>query len=219
MGQKVHPKIFRIGTTQNWKSKWFAKKDYAKFLELDIKIRKYIQNKLKEAGVANIEIERSGSNVVVNIFTSKPGVVIGRGGTGAEELKKDLEKKLVGKKNVLRLNIQEVPKPYLNAQLVCQSIIDQLEKRIPFRRTSKQAIDQVRRAGAKGAKVIVGGRLDGAEIARQESFSSGSIPLHTLRADIDYARGAAHTTYGAVGVKVWIYKGEIFSTKSSHDKK
>lgn len=210
MGQKVHPKIFRIGITQNWKSKWFAKKGYAKFLEQDIKIRKYIQKKLRDAGVANVEIERSGTNVVVNIYTSRPGVVIGRGGTGAEELKKELEKKFAYKKNTLRLNIQEVPKPYLNAQIVCQSIIDQLEKRMPFRRTSKQAVDQVMKAGAKGAKVIVGGRLDGAEIARRETFSKGSIPLHTLRADVEYARGAAHTTYGAVGVKVWIYKGEVF---------
>jgi len=219
MGHKVNPKVFRIGITQNWRSKWFASKDYAKFLEQDIRIRKYIMNKLKDAGIANVEIERSGSSIIVNIHTSKPGIVIGRGGTGAEELKKDLEKKIVKKKTNLRLNIQEVSKIYLNAQLVCRNIIEQLEKRIPFRRTCKQAVDQVMKAGAKGVKIIVGGRLDGSEIARKETFTAGSLPLHTLRADIDYARGAAHTTYGAVGVKAWINKGEIFSTKTGHDKK
>ena len=219
MGQKVHPKIFRIGTTQNWQSKWYAKKDYAKFLEQDIKIRKYLKKKLKDAGLASIEIERSGTTIMINIYTSKPGIVIGRGGTGAEELRKELEKKFLDKKSSLKINIQEVSKPYLNAQLVCQNIIDQLEKRIPFRRTAKQAIDQMMKAGARGVKVIVGGRLDGVEIARKETFTSGSLPLHTLRADIDYARGAAHTTYGSVGVKVWIYKGEIFDKSSKKTKK
>ena len=211
MGQKVNPKIFRMGITQNWQSKWFAKKDFANLLEQDINIRKYLRKKLRDAGISKIEIERSGNNTIINIYTSKPGIVIGRGGTGADVLKKEIEKKLLNKKTTLRLEIHEVSKPYLDAQLVCQNIIDQLEKRIPFRRVAKQIIDQVIKAGAKGVKIIVGGRLDGTEIARKETFTKGSLPLHTLRADVDYARGAAHTTYGSVGVKVWIYKGEVFN--------
>ena len=214
MAQKVHPRIFRIGTIGSWKSKWFAKKNYAKFLEQDIKVRKYIHKKLRESGVANIEIERSGDTVTVNVYTSKPGLVIGRGGTGADELKKDIKKRFFDKKTNVNLNIHEVTKPYLSAQLVCQGIIEQLEKRIPFRRVAKRSIDQVMQAGVKGVKIIIGGRLNGAEIARKEKFSEGSIPLHTLRADVDYARGAAHTTYGSVGVKVWINKGEVFKNSS-----
>lgn len=215
MGQKVNPKIFRIGITQSWQSKWFTRKDYAKLLEQDIKIRKYLKKKLKDAGISKIEIERSGNNVTINIHTSKPGIVIGRGGTGADVLKKEIEKKFINKKTALRLEIHEVAKPYLDAELVCQNIAEQLEKRIPFRRTAKQAVDQVMKAGAKGAKVIVGGRLDGSEIARKETFTKGSLPLHTLRADVDYARGAAFTTYGSVGVKVWIYKGNVFSKEKN----
>lgn len=215
MGHKVNPKIFRIGMTQNWQSKWFARKNYAKILEQDIKIRKYLKKKLKDAGISKIEIERSGNNVTVNIHTSKPGIVIGRGGTGADVLKKEIEKKFLNKKINLRLEIHEVSKPYLDAELVCQNIIDQLEKRIPFRRVAKQAVDQMMKAGAKGVKVIVSGRLDGAEIARKETFTQGSLPLHTLRADVDYARGAAFTTYGCVGVKVWIYKGQFFNKEKS----
>lgn len=211
MGQKVHPRAFRIGIIGSWKSKWFSpKRQYAALLEQDIKIRKYIAKKMKEAGIAFIETERSGNTISVNVHTAKPGLLIGRGGTGAEELKKDLKKRFLPKKTNINLNIFEVAKMYLNAQLVCGSVIEQLEKRIPFRRAIKRAIEQVMQSGAKGVKIIIGGRLNGAEIARQEKFSQGSIPLHTLRADIDYARGAAYTTYGAVGVKVWIYKGEYF---------
>jgi small subunit ribosomal protein S3 len=210
MGQKVHPRIFRIGITTNWKSKWFSKKDYAEYLEQDIKIRKYLAKKLRDAGIASIDIERSGMRVTVNLHTSKPGVVIGRGGAGADELKKDLKKNFLNKKAQLNINIHEVPKPDLSASIICQSVIDQLEKRMPFRRVAKRVIEQVMQAGAKGAKIIVGGRLGGAEIARQEKFSQGSIPLHTLRADIDYARGGAQTTYGVIGVKVWINRGEVF---------
>jgi len=213
MGQKVHPKIFRIGVIDSWQSKWCAKKDYAELLEQDVKIRDYVRRKLKQASVAAVEIERSGETVTVNIYTSKPGVVIGRGGTGVEEIKKEITKKLVDKKVTLNVNIQEVSEPNLNAQLVAQSIIEQLEKRIPFRRTVKRAVEQVRRAGAKGIKIIVGGRLDGSEIARKETFTKGSIPLHTLRANIDYARETAFTTYGTVGIKVWIYRGDVFKKK------
>lgn len=204
--------------TESWKSKWFSNKSYSELLEQDIKIRRYINKKFKEAGVALVEIIRSGGAVEVNLHTSKPGLIIGRGGAGADELKKEIKKQFLPKKTNLNLNIHEVSKPYLSGQLVCQNIIEQLEKRIPFRRVAKRAVDQVMQAGAKGVKIIVGGRLNGAEIARKEKFSQGSIPLHTLRADIDYARGAARTTYGAVGVKVWIYRGEVFQ-KSKDDTK
>ncbi|MFA6098786.1 MAG: 30S ribosomal protein S3 [Patescibacteria group bacterium] len=210
MGQKVHPKAFRLIITSNWKSKWFADKNYAAYLEQDIRIRKWLAVRLKEAGVANIDVERSGDEITLNLYTSKPGIVIGRGGAGAEDLKKEIRKKFLQKKSKLNLNIHEVSNPFTSAQLVSQNIIEQLEKRIPFRRAIKRSIEQVIQAGAKGVKILVGGRLNGAEIARKEKFSQGSIPLHTLRADIDYARGAAHTTYGLVGVKVWIYKGQIF---------
>jgi len=210
MGQKVHPRIFRMITTANWKSKWFSKKDYAKFLEQDIKIRKWLAKKLREAGVALIEVERSGARVTVNLHTSKPGVVIGRGGAGADELKKEIKNRFLPKKTQLNINIHEISKPDMNAAIVCQGIIEQLEKRMPFRRVAKRAMEQVMQAGAKGVKIIVGGRLGGSEIARQEKFSQGSIPLHTLRADIDYSRGGAQTTYGVIGVKVWINHGEIF---------
>ncbi len=211
MGQKVHPKIFRIGIIDTWRSKWFSDKDYAERLEQDVKIRKFLMNKLREAGIASVEIIRSADSIEINIYTSKPGLVIGRGGTGADELKKEIKKNYIPNKVSFKVNIHEVSKPYLNAQLVCQSIIEQLEKRMPFRRVAKRSLDQIMQAGAKGAKIIVGGRLNGAEIARKEKFLQGSVPLHTLRADINYARGAARTTYGAVGVKVWIYRGEVFN--------
>ncbi|MFH0804853.1 MAG: 30S ribosomal protein S3, partial [Patescibacteria group bacterium] len=158
-------------------------------------------------------IERNGAEIIVNLYTSKPGLVIGRGGAGSEELKRELKKKVVRSKAKLTLNIHEVQNPSQNAQLICGSIVEQLEKRIPFRRAVRRSIEQVMEAGAKGVKVVIGGRLNGAEIARQEKFSQGSVPLHTLRADVDYARAAAFTTYGAVGVKVWINRGEVFAKK------
>ena len=210
MAHKVHPKAFRLGITGNWKSRWFSDKKYSEYLEQDIKIRKYLAKKMRDAGIANIEIERARDEISVNLYTSKPGLVIGRGGAGSEELKKDINKKFLDKKTKLNLNIHEVNNPNQNAQLVCQNIIEQLEKRMPFRRAAKRSIEQVMQTGVKGVKITVGGRLNGAEIARQEKFSEGSVPLHTLRADIDYGRGVAGTTYGAIGVKVWIYKGEIF---------
>lgn len=210
MGQKVHPRIFRMGIIGTWKSKWFSKKDYAVFLEQDIRTRKYLAKRLRDAGLASIDIERSGDNVTINLHTSKPGVVIGRGGAGAEDLKKEIKKKFLDKKAHLNINIHEVDRPDLSSPIICQNIIDQLEKRMPFRRVVKRAIEQVMQAGGKGVKIIVGGRLGGSEIARQEKFFQGSVPLHTLRADIDYSRGVAQTTYGVIGVKVWIYRGEIF---------
>lgn len=212
MGQKVHPKIFRIGITTDWNAKWFARgKKYASLLKQDILIRKFLKNRLKEAGVAKVEIERSPDQISVIIYTSKPGLIIGRGGAGIEEIRKEIQKKtLKDEKFNLKLEIKEVEKPQLFAQIVAQNIALELEKRIPYRRTMKRAIDQVMKAGALGIKVICSGRLGGVEIARRETLSQGKIPLNTLRADIDYGRTAAFTTYGAVGVKVWIYKGEIF---------
>lgn len=214
MGQKVHPRGFRLGVIQGWNSKWFARKDYRTFLRQDVELRRYLMKRLKTAGIAKIEIERSPAALTVSLFTAKPGMVIGRGGAGVDELKKTIEKQYrKDKRQVVHLNIQEVDRPELNAQVMTQNIIEQLEKRLPFRRVLKTSVEQMMRAGAKGAKVMVAGRLNGAEIARTEKLAQGKIPLATLRADIDYARGAAHTTYGMIGVKVWVYRGEVFEEK------
>lgn len=206
MGQKVNPHGLRIGIIKTWDAKWFADKDYATLLHEDIKIRNFLKKKLFAAGVSRIEIERAANRVKATIHTAKPGMVIGRGGTGIEELKKQL-KQLTQK--VIDVNIAEVKQPELDATLVAENIAAQLEKRIAFRRAMKQSVGRTMRMGAKGIKVMVGGRLGGAEIARTESYREGSIPLHTLRADIDYGTAEAHTTYGRIGVKVWIYKGEV----------
>ncbi len=229
MGQKVNPKSFRIGVTKTWDSKWFAKRDFSSYLKQDVIIKKYLKNKLKEAGVAKIETERSAEKINIIIHAVRPGVIIGRSGVGIEQLKEELIKKIFNKKATktpgkvnLNINILQVDKPNLNAQVVLDNIIADLEKRIPYRRVMKQSIGRVIRAGAKGVKVIVAGRLNGAEIARTETLTEGMIPLHTLRANIDYTRGAAHTIYGKIGVKVWIYKGEIFSyqdTKNDQENK
>lgn len=214
MGQKVNPRIFRIGVNKSWNSRWFTKASFGAFLQQDEALRKYIKKKYKGGGIASIEIARTANTLTVTIATSRPGVLIGRGGSGIEELKKELLVKVIrNPKAVLRLNIDEVDKPDLNAELVVQSVIDQLEKRLPFRRVLKQTVERVKRAGAQGVRIMVAGRLNGAEIARTEALHAGSIPLHTLRADIDYSRGAARTTYGSIGVKVWIYKGQIFEEK------
>ncbi|MFA5128920.1 MAG: 30S ribosomal protein S3 [Patescibacteria group bacterium] len=212
MGQKVHPKIFRTGQSQiyTWNSKWFAKKDYVARLRQDVDIRDFLKKTLKEAAVAKIEIERTANAVTVIIHSAKPGLIIGHAGTGIEDLRKKIKEKFLDKKTTLNLNVQEVQNPSTSAEVVLQSMIADIEKRIPFRRVLKQSIGRVERAGAKGVKVVASGRLDGAEIAREETLSWGKIPLHTLRADIDYAGGAAFTIYGAVGLKVWIYKGEVF---------
>ncbi len=212
MGQKVNPKIYRIGPLNSWDSKWFSKNNYADFLRLDFLIKKYIKNKLKEAAIAKIEIERSGNNMTVIIHTGKPGLIIGRGGQGVEDLKKEIKAKFLDKKMGLTINIQEVRDQSLSAELIVQSLIADIEKRIPYRRTMKQVIARVQKAGAQGVKVMCSGRLNGVEIARRENLGWGKLPLHTIRADIDYARGAALTTYGKVGVKVWIYKGEKFKS-------
>ncbi len=206
MGQKVHPHGLRLGIIKTWDAKWYADKDYAKFLHEDIKIRKFIKGKLYAAGLSQIEIERAANRIKVTIHTAKPGMVIGRGGAIIEDLKRDL-KKLTDKN--IDVNIAEIKQAEMDATLVAEGIAAQLEKRIAFRRAMKQAVTRTMRMGAKGIKVMAGGRLGGAEIARTEGYREGSIPLHTLRADIDYGTAEAHTTYGRIGVKVWIYKGEV----------
>ncbi|HLC90096.1 MAG TPA: 30S ribosomal protein S3 [Patescibacteria group bacterium] len=219
MGQKVHPKIFRIGPLYGWDSKWFSRRDFAKFLKQDIQIKKFLKKEMKDASVAQVEIERSPTTINIIIHSAKPGVIIGRGGQGIEEFKKKIKKQFLDAKTSLNVNIKELSNPNLSAELVLQSIIADLEKRVPYRRVIKQAIGKVEKTEAKGVKVTISGRLNGAEIAREETLSSGRLPLHTLRADIDYSRGAAKTTYGAVGVKVWIYKGEIFKNKKEAESK
>lgn len=210
MGQKVNPIAFRLGILYQAKSRWFNdKKNYRLFLRQDVQIRDWIKEKLKTARVSHVNIERSGNTMKIHIHTSRPGVIIGRGGSALEDLKKGV-KKLVDPKINIDLNIIEVKKPDLEADLVMQNIVEQLEKRIPFRKAMKRAIGQVMAAGGLGVKVMVSGRLNGAEIARTEMLAEGKIPLHTLRADIDYANDVAHTTYGTIGVKTWIYKGDIF---------
>ena len=206
MGQKVNPHGLRLCIIKTWDAKWYADKDYAANLHEDLKLRKYIKAKLFTSGISKIEIERAANRVKINIHTAKPGMVIGRGGSGIEALKAGL-KKLSDKH--IDINIVEVKQAELDATLVAENIAAQLERRIAFRRAMKQSVTRTMRMGAKGIKVMVGGRLGGAEIARSESYREGSIPLHTLRADIDYGTAEAHTTYGRIGVKVWIYKGEV----------
>ncbi|NLX76967.1 MAG: 30S ribosomal protein S3 [Clostridiaceae bacterium] len=211
MGQKVNPHGLRIGIIKDWDTKWYAgKKDFADFLVEDYNIRKYIKKKLYAAGIARIEIERAANKIKLNVYTAKPGIVIGKGGAGIEQLRKEVEK-LTGK-SVL-INITEIKNPETVAQLVAENIAGQLERRISFRRAMKQAMSRAMKAGAKGIKTSVSGRLGGAEIARTEHYHEGTIPLQTLRADIDYGFAEADTTYGKLGVKVWIYKGEVLPVK------
>jgi len=207
MGQKVNPHGLRIGIIKDWDTKWYAtKKNFAELLVEDVKIRKYIKDKLYIAGISRIEIERAANKVKINVYTAKPGLVIGKGGTGIEELRKELE--AMTNKSVL-ISITEIKSPELDAQLVAENIASQLEKRVSFRRAMKQAMSRAMKMGAKGIKTAVSGRLGGAEIARTEHYHEGTIPLQTLRADIDYGFAEASTTYGKIGVKVWIYKGEV----------
>ncbi len=210
MGQKVNPHGMRIGIVKTWDAKWYADKDYAANLYEDIKIREYLKDSLKSTGVSRIETERFKNRLKLTIHTAKPGMVIGRGGSGIEQLKQSLTK-LTDKK--IDINIAEIKQPDMDATLVAENIASQLERRIAFRRAMKQAVGRTMRMGAKGIKITVGGRLGGAEIARSESYREGSIPLHTLRADIDYGTAEAHTTYGRIGIKVWIFKGEILPEK------
>ncbi|MBR1647127.1 MAG: 30S ribosomal protein S3 [Selenomonadaceae bacterium] len=214
MGQKVHPHGIRLGIVKTWDAKWFADKDFATNLHEDIKIRKAIKTdkQLASAGVSRIEIERSEKRLKLAIYTAKPGMVIGRGGAGIEDIKNKL-KKLTDKR--VDININEIRQPDLDALLVAENIASQLERRIAFRRAMKQSVGRTMRLGAKGIKIACSGRLGGAEIARSESYREGSIPLHTLRADIDYGFAEANTTYGKIGIKVWIFKGEILPDKKN----
>ena len=208
MGQKVNPHGLRVGVISDWNANWYAgKKDFASYLIEDHKIREFIKKKYYAYGISKVMIERPQGKVIVNIHTSKPGMIIGVKGAGVEELKKQLVKLVPNKQ--LHVNVLEVKRPDMDAQLVAENIAAQLEKRAYFRRTMKQAMGRVMRSGAKGVKIMAAGRLDGAEIARSEHYHEGSIPLQTLRADIDYGVATARTTFGAIGIKVWVYKGEI----------
>jgi len=208
MGQKVNPNGFRLGINKTWQSQWFAsKKDFAKFLLEDNQIRTFIKKKYYDSNISKITIERTDSRLVVTIYTSRPGVLIGTKGAGVELIKKEVIKLASAK--LVTVNIREVKKVDLDATLVAESVASQIEKRIAWKRAVNQAIGKTMRAGAKGVKIMVGGRLNGAEIANTQFYTEGSIPLHTLRADIDYGIATAQTTYGVLGIKVWIYKGEI----------
>ena len=210
MGQKVHPTGFRLGIIYDWQSKWFAQQGYRDLLQEDLRVRRYIAENLKDAGVSRVEIERNANQVTVSIHTAKPGIVIGRGGQKVDELRNKLEA-LTGKR--IRVNIQEIRMPELDAQLVARNIADQLERRVAFRRALKQTVARTMGRGAEGCKAMVAGRLGGTEMSRRESTMDGRVPLHTIRADIDFGQAEAHTTFGRIGVKVWIYKGDKLPEK------
>lgn len=210
MGQKVHPTGFRLGIIYDWQSKWFSDSDYSNLLESDLTIRKYLAGAMKDAAVSRTEIERNANIVTITVHTAKPGIVIGRSGQKVDELRGQLEA-LTGKR--VRVNIQEIRMPELDAALVARSIADQLERRVAFRRALKQTAQRTMARGALGVKAMVAGRLGGAEMSRREAVMEGRVPLHTIRADIDFGRAEAHTTFGRIGVKVWVYKGEAESTR------
>lgn len=214
MGQKVNPTGFRLGFIRDWDARWYADKNYAELLHEDLMLRRYLEKRLDGASVTRIEIERAANNIKLNIHTAKPGIVIGKGGTGVERLRKNLEE-LTGKK--VYINIMEVRTPEINALLVAENIASQLARRVSFRRAMKQSISRAMRSGAKGVKVACSGRLGGAEMARNEVYHEGTVPLQTLRADIDYGFVESHTTYGRIGVKVWIHKGEIIPKKRNSE--
>lgn len=208
MGQKVHPKGIRIGITQDWDSKWFAgKKNFAKLFHQDLAIEELINTKLETEGLSRVEIMRTQGKVLINIHTAKPGLLIGRGGETIEKLKDELTKQF---KETFAINIKEIKKPMLDARVVADSIARQVEKRVSYRRAAKMTVEKVMEAGALGIKIYLGGRLNGVEISRGEFFTKGKIPLHTFRADIDYHMTAASTSYGKIGIKVWIYRGDVF---------
>ncbi|MCK5916818.1 MAG: 30S ribosomal protein S3 [Cocleimonas sp.] len=211
MGQKVHPTGIRLGISTDWRSKWYAEgTEYAEFLQKDLEIRKFLEEKLKHASVSRIQIERPAKAVFITIHTARPGIVIGKKGEDIERLRLETAKRLGVNANNIKLNIEEIRKPELDAKLVAESIASQLERRIMFRRAMKRSVSNAMRLGALGIKINIGGRLNGAEIARSEWYREGRVPLHTLRADIDYATAKAHTMYGVIGIKVWVYKGEVF---------
>jgi small subunit ribosomal protein S3 len=210
LGQKVNPVGFRVGVIKSWDSRWYSDKNYRKWLHEDIALRNYIKEKLYDKGIARVSIDRAADKVKINIFTSKPGLIIGKQGGGIEDLRKELQKLVASNVN---LNIQEVRKPELDATLVAENIAAQLEKRIAFRRAMKKCVQTAMKFGAKGIKIMASGRLAGAEIARREWYREGRVPLHTLRADIDYGTAEARTTYGKVGIKVWIFRGEVLGKR------
>ena len=218
MGQKVHPIGFRLGISSDWNAKWYANsQDYPKLLNADIKVREFLKKKLAAANVSRIQIERPARAAVITIHTARPGVVIGKKGADIEILRKEVSKILGLHINNVKINIEEIRKPELDAQLVAESIAQQLERRVMFRRAMKRSMQNTMRMGGQGIKIQVGGRLNGAEIARSECYMEGRVPLHTLRADIDYGFAEALTTYGILGVKVWIYKGEVFSLEEKRN--
>ncbi len=216
MGHKVHPRGFRIGVTQGWDSLWFAdSKNYVKLLQEDVMIRAHLMKTLKDALIDKVEIERTRQEIKIMIYSAKPGIIIGRGGTGIEDLSKKIKSKFfAGKRVKLSINVKEVQNASLSAMVVGQQIATDIEKRMPFRRVMKGTLERVTKAGAKGVKVAVSGRLNGSEIARREMLAQGKIPLHTLRSDIDYASVTARTIWGAIGIKVWINRGEVFDKKA-----
>lgn len=214
MGHKISPTSLRLNITETWKSRWFSKNNFARTLQEDVQIREYLMLNLKKAGIVRIDIERlNDGGVTVIIKSTKPGMIIGKGGNGIEDLKKKIKSKISIKKD-LKINIEEVRDVNLQALVIAQNIAESLEKRVSYRRLIKQSIEQIMNAGAKGVKIAIGGRLGGAEIARTEWLSNGKLPLHTLRANIDFARATAFTTYGTLGVKVWINKGEVFEKEA-----
>lgn len=215
MGQKVHPIGMRVGIIRDWDAKWYADKQYAEFLHEDLRIREFLYKKLSDASVSTIQIERASNRVVVSIHTAKPGMVIGKGGAEVDAIRAELNK-LTGKK--VHINIVEIKKPELDAKLVAEDIARQLENRVAFRRAQKQAIQRTMKAGAQGIKTMVSGRLNGADMARTEMYSEGTVPLHTLRSDIDYAWEEADTTYGKLGVKVWICRGEVLPQRQNSER-
>ncbi|MDB4939981.1 MAG: ribosomal protein [Candidatus Doudnabacteria bacterium] len=215
MGHKISPTSLRLNITETWKSRWFSKNNFARTLQEDVQIREYLMNNLKKAGIVRIDIERlNDGGVTVIIKSTKPGMIIGKGGNGIEDLKKKIKQKVALKKD-LKINIEEVRDINLQALVIAQNIAESLEKRVSYRRLIKQSIEQIMNAGAKGVKIAIGGRLGGAEIARTEWLSNGKLPLHTLRANIDFAKATAFTTYGTLGVKVWINKGEVFEKEAA----
>lgn len=216
MGQKINPNGFRVGVIRDWTAKWYADKNYAAYLNEDLRIRKYIEKRLADASVSTVEIERAANRVNVSIHTAKPGMVIGKGGSEVEALRKELNN-LTNKR--VHINVVKIKKPDLDAHLVGESVAEQLENRIAFRRAMRGAMQRTMRAGAKGIKIQVAGRLNGADMSRIESYSDGTVPLHTLRADIDYSWDEAHTTYGVLGIKTWIYRGEVLPAKKNNEAK
>ncbi len=211
MGQKVHPTGLRIGIVEDWRSQWYAEKEYATWLAEDLKLRKYVKKKLYQTGISKVEIERAASSVKVRVHTAKPGIIIGKKGAGVETLRQELQK--LTESNVL-LNIVEVRKAELDAQLVAENVAQQFERRVSFRRAMKKAVSTTMRFNAKGIRIECGGRLGGAEMGRREWYLEGRVPLHTLRAEIDYGFAEAKTTYGIIGVKVWIFKGEVLDKEN-----